>query len=153
MDSSAARVRTMYILWGAFFASNGLYGLLAYFLAQGRAQHPEQAAGLHDPLTGLLAFLPLALPLLLLPVGLLMWQQARAGTLSGAAGSERAETSELARTQTALILLMAVFEANTIFGLLFFFLGAPLIKFLLFLIGTACLMLVALQKLFTATAR
>lgn len=137
----ATRRRTILIIWFAMTFSVVIYGFLAYTLGRSPGR-----ANLKDPLTGPLGYLPYALPILLLVIGGSVYN---AVALRGA-GPGKASWGAI---QTGFIGMLAIFEANVLVGLAFFFLGAPLDKFQLFAVGTLILNAIGLRRLLATWPR
>ena len=138
-DNTAPR-RRLIVLWAAMTWSVVIYCILAFVLAGG-----ESRRGLPDRLVGPLAFLPYLLPLLLGGAGFQAYQAMALKNAEPGQWGDRPQT-EWPRVQTGLIAMLAIFEMNVIVGLLFFFLGAPLGKFLVFAAGTILLNVVGLIR-------
>lgn len=136
-----ARRRTLLIVWSAMAFSVLIYCFMAYALAQGPGRK-----NLTDYLTGPLAWLPYLLPVLLLWLG---WSVYNAVALKSA---KHGQTS-WSQISQGFVTMLALFEINVITGLLFFFLGTPLDKFILFAVGTLLLDALALRRLMTTWPR
>jgi hypothetical protein len=133
-----ARRRTLLIIWSAMAFSVLIYCFLAYTLSQGPGRR-----NLTDSLTGPLAWLPYLLPVLLYGLG---------GNSYNALALKHGRRSWAAVTR-GFITMMAIFEINVIVGLVFFFLGTPLDKFLTFAVGTLLLDALALRRLMATWPR
>jgi hypothetical protein len=138
------KVQTLFILWGAMTFSALLYLGLAFMINQSRTTNATVMSSLKDYLTGPLQYLPYALPILLGSLGLTLFS----ALLNKASGS-----NYFAKVQTAMIVMLAIFEVNVILGLVLFFIGTPFVKFIPFAVGTVALNLVGLQRIIVALSR
>jgi len=139
------KVRILFVTWGGLTFTNLVYGMLAYIISRQRASAPATAP-LTDRLVGPLSILPYVLPLFLGAAGVALFH-VLLRTISGN------QTDYIGKVRVATVGMMVIFEANVIIGLLFFFLGTPLEKFMLFGIGTIILDLIGLHRLITALSR
>lgn len=140
-----ARRRTLLILWAAMVSSVVLYCVLAVIVSQSRTGLSGPFV-LPDYLDGMLTFLPYLLPLLLFPVGAAAYQRLALKGVEPSRFGGRPKT-HWGAVQTGFIAMLAIFEVNVLVGLVFFFLGSPLAKFLPFAVGTVALDVIALRRL------
>lgn len=140
-------------IWFAMFASVGIYVLMAFLIAaQGR--RPPAPGG-----AGLLAqgdLLSLVVPIFSLVVGLFLYRSKvpQGGTVVyGGTGEPGSKPLTPAALLTAAIRMMAAFEATAVFGLVLFFIGAPMALFLRFCAAAAVLYVIALMKILQDSAR
>lgn len=140
-----ARRRTLLILWGAMVSSAIFYSGLAVFLSQTRSNLNGPYAR-PDHLTGSLSLLPYLLPFALFPLGAGLYNRIALKGVETPRMGGRPKT-QWSAVQIAFIVLLAVFELNVLVGLLFFFMGSPLEKFLPFAVGTIALDVLGLRRL------
>lgn len=138
------KVQTLFIIWGAMTFSALIYVFLAFMIDQQRTTNTTAASSLKDYLTGPLQYVTYILPVLCGGLGLTMF----AMLANRASGS-----SYFSKVQTAAIVMLAVFEANVLIGLVFYFMGTPFVKFIPFAVGTVALNLVGLQRIIAALSR
>lgn len=125
------RRRIILIIWFGMTASALIYCFMGYWLSSSPARR-----SLTDRLVGPLEYLPYALPILLFWIG---WNLYNAVALKSPPPTWTA-------VQSGMVTMLAIFEVNVIVGLLFFFIGTPLDKFLVFAAGTLILNAIALRR-------
>lgn len=115
------------IIFGALVASVAIYGLMCFFIAQNPKSHPASLV-----LTQARPVV-IGLGIASLLASVLWLRFAVDGKIGG---DGRPMTLSASEFQTRSIIALALAEACALFGLLLFFLGAPLADFGLFALGT-----------------
>ncbi len=118
--------KTWFIIFFALVASIGTYGLLCFFVTQNPTRPISPTLATMRPF-----FIALAVAALMAAVA---WLRFRVDGQIG--GEGRPVTMSPAQFQTGTIIALALSEACAIFGLVLFFLGAPLGEFALFALGS-----------------
>lgn len=136
-DPSARRI-VLVVIWIGFLFLIGTFCLVAAFVADARASGSFSG---RNPLTGPLAYLPLALPAFVLPLGLGVFHRL-ARRSAGWSG-----------VQTGFVAMLGVFSLVAVAGFALFFAGASMAQFFGFQATATGLMFAALWRLVTAWPR
>jgi F0F1-type ATP synthase membrane subunit c/vacuolar-type H+-ATPase subunit K len=127
---------TWFVIFFGFVTSIGVYGLLCFIMQQNASRQLSESLTTLRPILYALALMDL-----LLSVGWMMFKSQ--GKPSSEPGASLIPTPPSpAEFQTNTIIALAFAESCAFFGLVLFFLGAPIAEFARFAIGSVVVMLV-----------
>jgi hypothetical protein len=134
MDKQATATKmTWFVIFFAILASVGVYALMCFIIQQSRSEPPETSLAVLRPICYALAGVSL--------LASIVWMHLKMRGKSRLVG-EPSQPLSPGEFQTVTIQALAMADVCAPFGLLLFFMGAPIAEFALFAIATVVVMLV-----------
>ena len=127
--------QTWLIIFAALVGSVAMYGLLCFFVTQGRIAHPQSAP---KPPVNVLRWMFTAMAVIALLASVAWMYMKTNGKIGDGStfGVSKVQVMTPGEFQTQSIVALALAEACTIYGLALFFMGASMRDFVPFAAGT-----------------